>query len=304
MIGESSFGWPGVEPEKKSEVPAYGANVVVHNLWNRHAQKKSGEVVATGGGELSTSTISEGGARASYELGLGMEGAADGVKTYASTTERTQETAEEIIRGYQESNPDSPVRNMRVKAEISQDYPPEFLSLYDEKFVASRKALMEDMGLDPSTFKQLSPDQQEQIAEKAEEPVMSEWLTEGSRLGELYPAEAASRKFAALFDRHNGRIAKKLYSNSDIDLIHVSHRGMMEPFLVSGVLIRESDGERVSSLEELGGAMAILEGWESTATTDEEGNANTTVEIRGVSYKVDLDRLKDLCSRDAEVKGE
>jgi len=287
------------EVENETE-PKYGANVVIRNFWGRHAQKRSGEVVVDG--EISKSLISDKGAEDSVDFGKGIEASVDGAKIYTSTSQRAIETAESIVEGYQQSNPDVPIRKLEMRDQLTLDFPKEFMELYEARFIASRTELMQQMNLDPSKFKELSPDQQEEIAEKAEEPLLTEWLSGKGEFSRLMNPETSARIFAQLFDRHNDRMASKLYSGSQIDLFHVSHRGIMEPFLTSGVLVRTRDGKTMRTLDELGGPMAILEGWESKTETDDKGTSKISVLLRGEEYIVDRAALKNLAQRDKETE--
>jgi broad specificity phosphatase PhoE len=273
-----------LEEEIKEALPKYGSNVHIRNYWGRHAQKQSGEVITAG--ELSKSSISQKGANESKEVGKKIEAAKNGAKAYVSQSPRARETAESILEGYQEKNPDVPIRKIVIREKLSSNFPKEFLEIYDGRFIESRTKLMQEMGLEHGLFKQLSPDQQEEIAERAEEPVLQEWLKGQSGLSQLLTPKQASRTFAQLFNRRHGRMASKLYSGSEVDLIHITHRGIMEPFLVSGVLINQ-DGQRVTDIEELGGSLAIMEGWESEMKTDNQGNPITTVKLREKTYSID-----------------
>ncbi|MFA7244505.1 MAG: hypothetical protein WC080_04455 [Patescibacteria group bacterium] len=269
----------------------YGSDVKIRNYWNRHAQKQSGEVIVAGA--LSKSSISEQGASKAKELGGGIEASQHGAKAYVSESPRTRETAESILNGYQESNPDVPIRNIAIREQLTLNFPKEFLELYDKKFTESRAKLMQEMGLDPDNFKSLPPDEQEKIAEKAEEPILAEWLSGQTDLSQLQSPEMAAYNFAQLFNRRHNRMASKLYSGSEIDLFHISHRGIMEPFLTSGILIDE-EGQRVNNIDQLGGSLAILEGWESEVDTDSDGNATISVILRNKRYSVDNDVLHQL----------
>jgi len=144
-------------------------------------------------------------------------------------------------------------------------------------------------------FSTLSPNQQEEIAEVAEEPVIMEWLSgDDNELARLYPPEKVASKFAVLFNRRHERLATKLYSDSKLDLFHITHKTITEPFLVSGVLIRKSDNHRITRVEELGGSLEVLGNWESTVSTDEAGESAVAVTIRGIEYTIDNNRLREL----------
>lgn len=282
----------------------FGNNVTIINHWDRHAQKQSGEVFAAGGKAISRSAISEKGQREAREHGRHITAQTHGAKGYVSTSERTGQTLEKMLEGYQEANPDAPVRkSLRVKEELSSDQPEDFLKLYDEKFGAEKKKLLDHRGLSKEDFKQLTPDEQEKIAEQAEEPVLREWLDDADgELSRLYPPRDAAAHFAKIFSRHTD-VAQRLYNGSEVDLFHVTHKTITEPFLVSGALLRTSDGKRINSLEDLGGSFETLGGWESEVRTNPEGKLRVSVRIRGEEYQVDPAVLGELLKNTIDTAG-
>ncbi len=274
---------------KQPETERFGTSVTIRNYWQRHAQKMSGEVFNAGQTGISTSAISPSGAEKAETLGETFEAGQHGAKGYVSDSKRTEETLDAMLTGYQKSNPNAPVREkFRVKNELVAWGPPEFLKLYNEKWSANKTKLLAERGLQKEDFFKLTPDEQQEIAETAEEPVIREWLDNPeSELAKSHPPSVAAAKFAALFNRRHERMAGKLYSGSEIDIFHGTHKTVTEPFLTSGVLIRKSDGKRITKLEELGGSLGILDNWESEVVTDQKGIPATNVKIRGKEYKLD-----------------
>lgn len=276
----------------------FGLNVKVTNFWGRHASKQSAAIATENGQQISNSSITKAGAEAAKRLGTTFTSSKDGVKPYVSSSPRAGETADNILFGYQAENPGVPIRDRTVSGFLSPDVvPSQFLSLYNQKFLQSRNNLMEQRGQDPADYDNLSLEEQEEIAERSEEPVMAEWINqeqgEGhNQLQELFPLDDATANFANFFNRHNSRIVEKLYNGSEVDLVHISHRLIMEPFITSGILIRSKDGKRITDLDEAGGAIAILEGWQSVASTDDQGKKNIKVILRGEEYRVDQELLE------------
>lgn len=272
----------------------FGANIKIRSFWQRHSQKASGEVfnaVKTG---ISTSAISPGGAERAMALGETITASAHGAKGYKSDSKRTQETFEAVMAGYAKTHPDAPIRTaIRMKDElISPIGTPEYLKIYSDKFDANKARLLAKgikAGKYPDVpFAELSPDQQEEIAETAEEPVIREWIDDPeSELAKTFPPRLQAAKFATLFDRRQARMAEKLHSESAVDLFHNTHKTATEPFLASGALVRRRDGERITKLEQIGGSLKILDNWESETKTDESGQAQTVVRIRGEEYDLD-----------------
>ncbi|MBI5530796.1 MAG: hypothetical protein HY918_04880 [Candidatus Doudnabacteria bacterium] len=147
-------------------------------------------------------------------------------------------------------------------------------------------------------FAKLTSDQQEEIAEAAEEPVIREWIDNpDSTLAKKFPPKIQAAKFANLFNQRHERIAQKLNPNSEIDLFNTTHKTATEPFLASGVLIREKDNQRITKLSDIEGSLKILDQWESITKTDEQGNPITVIKIRGENYKIDQEIYNQLLAK-------
>ncbi len=291
-------------PDQETKENKRGRNVTVHNYWIRHSQKASGEVFNKEATGISLSNISTGGAVRAEERGRTIEASKHGAKGYKSTSERTQETFDALMRGYEESNPGVPIREkVHIRQElVAPSGTPEFLQEYNEKWSANKARLLAEgiaAGKYPNLeFGKLSPDQQEEIAETAEEPVIREWIdNQDSSMAKNFPPRIQASKFAGLLDRHS-RMTRKLNSGSEVDLFHNTHKTATEPFLASGALIRQSDAKRIGKLEDIGGSLRILDQWESTTQTDDKGNETTTVEIRGEKFDLDNERLQELLKSD------
>jgi len=286
---------------REAEPSRFGAGVKVHNRWIRHTQKQSGEVFNKDVSGISISAISQSGEERATKYGLTMDPEKEGMKGYVSESDRNNQTLDGIVEGYSENNPEATIRNVRVKEELMVHGPKNFIDLYNDKWTANKKKILESQGLTLEDFSKLTPDQQEQIAEDAEEPVIQEWLDNSdSELARLHPPRNAAAKFASLFNRRHDRLAKKLYNDSEIDIAHVTHKTVTEPFLASGVLIRNSDGSRINTIEQLGGSLRILDNWESETKTDEHGNPTTKVIIRGEEYHLDPKVLEELAKEGIE----
>lgn len=286
-------------------------NVTIHNYWIRHTQKASGEVFNIAKTGISTSNISEGGARRAEERGKGFVASASGAKGYKSTSARTQETFDALMRGYTQSNPNAPIKEaVRVRQElVASSGTPEFLAEYDRKWSTNKKRLLAEgvaTGKYPDVeFSKLTPDHQEEIAEAAEEPVIREWIDDpSSTMATAFPPRIQAANFAVLFNRRHERMAEKLHEGSAVDLFHNTHKTATEPFLASGVLIRKSDGKRITTLEDIGGSLQILDQWESISRTDEHGKPTTVVKIRDMEFTVDPLVYKQLVAEGQKLQQE
>lgn len=279
---------------ENKETKKFGANVKVLNHWVRHTQKQSTEISNVEKNAISTSAISAEGAKRAKTFGENMQGEGKLIKGYRSTSDRTGQTMDNIAEGYKRTRPDVSEGKMRVKKELTSVLPKDFVALYDKKFGAEKIKLLTERGLKSEDFAKLSPNEQESIAEKAEEPVIQEWLDNPDNdLAKLYSPEEAAVQFATLFARHHD-IVKKLKSGSHVDLVHVTHKTITEPFLVSGVLIDKNTGKAVTKLSELGGSLQILDDWESDVVTDSEGTPTVTVRMRGKEYDINKTVLERL----------
>lgn len=287
---------PYKEYPEQYERPKFGANVVIRNYWIRHAQKMSGEIISQDKTSVSTSAISERGKKTSREYGETLDAAKHGAKGYVSHSERTSQTLDEIFKGYQKANADKPIRFTRTRKELTLEIPDEFLKLYEKKFNEQRKKILNELGIAEESFVTLSPDKQEEIAELSEEPVIKEWLDADNELAKLFPPSKAAARFADIFNKRHDKLAKMLNSGSEIDLFHITHKAITEPFLTSGVLIRKTNGERVTKLEQLGGSLKTLENWMSEVTTDNNGNPTVTIKFRDEEFIIDPNIFKKLIS--------
>jgi hypothetical protein len=288
-------------PENES---LYGRNVKIRNFWQRHSQKQSGAVFNPEATGLSASSISEGGRQRAESLGSTITASTHGSKGYKSNSPRTEETFEALMQGYKSANPSAPVREqVRFKKElVAAEGEPAFLQLYNAKWNENKKNLLAQgilKGKYPNVeFDQLTPDQQEEIAETAEEPVILEWVdNKDSELAKAYPPKLQAEKFAKLFNLKHERMAQKLRTDSEVDLFHNTHKTVTEPFLASGVLIRKSDSQRITKLAEIGGSLKILDNWESEVCLDSQGQSKITITIRGQEYYLDEETFKNLISQ-------
>ncbi len=248
------------------------------------------------GNHISTSEISVQGAVQAHEAGKIMVRYSNPtrIKGYVSGSSRTTETYDHIVDGVIEVN-QTDVNKMktRKRTELCVNPPIEFLKLYGEKWEAEKQLAMVTQGIPFEQFGSLPPSQQAEIADRAENSIIKEWLENAdSELAKIFPPTEAASDFAVLFKRHI-HIAQHLNNGSKVELVHVTHRSIMEPFLISGVLI-DSNGQSVTSLSQIGEPFESLGGWRSEVKTDDKGNVTTTVTLRDKEYTIDQDVLAQL----------
>lgn len=285
------------EEEKKHR----GFNVLIRNRWQRHAQKQSGEVFNADKNGVSNSAISQAGAEKAYAQGSMIMGSDRATKGYRSSSARTFETFEALRKGYQETNEVAPVKEkVRIREELEPARGPrEWLAEYEQKWTENKKRFLEQgisSGKYPNIeFSKLSPDQQEEIAEAAEEPVIQEWLDNPeSSMAKKFPPFIQASRFAKLFNDRGARMAAKLYDNSEVDLFHITHKTATEAFLASGVLVDAKNGKHIKKIADIGGSLKILDKWESVVKTNDAGEPIVYIYVRGKEYQIDRKIFSEL----------
>jgi hypothetical protein len=208
------------------------------------------------------------------------------------------------MAGYLETNPVVTEFTSTVRQELIAPGPGnyesvapgvrEWLKEYDARWSAAKSQLTE-AHFPGRAFNSLTPDEQQAIAEEAEEPIVREWIDNpSSTLALNFPPRKVAARFAAMFRRTGAQMAERLNEDSDVHLFYQTHKTATEPFLASGVLIRESDGTPVRRLDEIGGSLEILGNWEAQTTTDSDGRSTEVVTIRGERFTVDPQTLNEL----------
>ena len=188
----------------------------------------------------------------------------DAVKGYSSPIQRVIDTVERVIK----SAPHEKKLKTRVKAELG--IPP------FSKESAKR-------------FSEL---------EKDDADAAADWyLSFGSDKPDrdtTSPHEVA-KTFAYLVQWY-GRMAKKLYSKSEVDLINGTHQALPMA-LLKEVLIRRTDDKEIvgfDKVEEIGGALKPTEEVEFLIKTDEMGHEDIKVILRGAEYDINMQKMNAL----------
>ncbi len=258
---ESKIGGEMHDVEKSAK------NRTAHNRYQRHSQKAEGGVAGAGGVGTSKSNISPEGIERAIRVGENAS------LTFGRTLEqnvspevRTKETLDAMTQG---------IKEMRSDIEISDDAPvrallknwtggasPEFIAEHNRLWEINKAKLLKERGLTSDKFSTLTSDDQEEIAEAAQEPVIVEWLDDkNSKLAKLYPPREAAARFAVYFDETNGSKIKDVRNDERYDALHGTHKTVTEAFLASGVLTRLSDDQRIEKITDLGGTLQVLDGW-------------------------------------------
>ena len=298
--------------ESKEYKEKFGCDTHLRAIFVRHAQKRSGEILSKEGG-LSVSSISEKGEKEAERFGeeIGMP-ARDGRAGRISESERTGETLENIEKGCLKLNEKGKRFKTRIRAELYADGPDKWEKIYGKEFNKNKKNLLVERGLKVKDFSKLSPDEQEEIAEAAEEPVVEEWLFDKkSKIYQAYPPEYRAVKRAVLIWQYI-RMPDKFYSGSELDIFNATHKTVTEPLLAEILVL--PNGKKIKSLQEIGGSLGTLDSWELDISNDEEGNKDVKlllrrkmqiesgkIEFKEEEYDIDLKRLEELARRGIEL---
>ena len=213
--------------------------------------------------------LTDEGKKQAAEFGETLE-SRDAVKGYSSPVQRAVETVEQII----ENSPHDKKLKTRIRTKIG--IPPSSQDFY-KKFKE-----LEKQGPDEAAKWFLSFGAEKPDAETAS------------------PHEVAE-SFAYILTRYF-KMADKLYSGSNIDLINGTHQGLPEA-LLNEVLKRKIDDKEVvgfNNLEDIGGALKFTEGMEFIIKTDEQDDKKITVNFRGQEYDIEMAKLNELAKSYAE----
>ncbi len=216
--------------------------------------------------------IDKGKEQASY-FGKKLENS-DAIKAYSSPVQRVVETVEQIIK----NSPHDKKLKTRLKTEISIPQ------------------------ISQETYKKIK-----ELGEKGDDEATEWFLNFGSKKPDAEttsPYEVAE-SFAYVLTKYL-RMTDKIYSGSNIDLIHGTHQ-MLPEALLKEVLIRKFEDKNIvgfEKLDDIGGALKFTEGMEFFIKTDEFGNKKINVKFRDQVYDIDMSKLDELAKSYAEKQNE
>lgn len=254
----------------------FGRNVEVHAKFIRHAEKKyprsENEV-----------PLSEDGIKKSEELGESLE-KKDRIEGEYSDTVRARNTTESVVFH-------SPTENKLKTKERD-----ELAFRCSDNFMLRTKKHIEE----------ISKNSQKSVTEKGKKKTEAGASTEGIdyylSFGDEKPdketyspvetaAMVAKRLDIAI------RKADRLHSGTKMDAIFTSHDYVVAAFLKEVMILgRTGEGKKIgfNSLEEIGGTIQPLEGFEITAKTDDSGQKSIEFTFRGQNYEFDMERFDEL----------
>ncbi len=270
----------------------FGCNVSIKAVFARHALKEDPTDVGT------SSPLSPEGQNQAREFGQNWATAKDGLKAFTSGIDRAIETADLICEEQEKIG--TKVFNPRITPNLGMmdngeeewsEEKEEFFSMWPKEVEANL----------PENYDELHGSEKKEAYEKAEDKFIDWWLSLG---GERYrgkipsPREVASR-VAVLVDRYI-KMSSRLYSGSEINLLNVTHKGTLEPFLKEVLLrkqVRNGQEEIVrgfDSLEEIGGGLRPAEPFLLDVETSSSGEKTVGMQFRGQAFEIDQQRLAEL----------
>lgn len=211
-----------------------------------------------GGGDLT-----EEGRKQALDFGEGL-GTKDAIKGYSSPVQRVIETVEQVIK----SAPHDKKLRTRIRTELAiPPFSQEFIKKFGE---------MAKQGFDGAAEWYLS------FGDQRPDP-------------ETVSPHEIAESFACLLAKYL-KMADKLYSGSNIDLINGTHQGLPEA-LLKEILVRKKDDEEIlgfEKLKDIGGALKFTESVEFLIKTSGVGEKSLQINFRGESFGVDMGKLHEL----------
>lgn len=210
------------------------------------------------------------------------------LKTYSSDTARTRETAQLIIG---EAHAGKKMTH-RVKDELSFRYDPQ--GEFARQILATRQAIF------GNDFAQAPRPEQERRRAANSAAQLNNYIAYGDHRPDpntYSPVETA----AALAKRVDifRRMAPRLRSDSQVDLINITHEFNLAAFLHEVILRPKEDGTTqrgFDDVKDIGGPFESTEGFEIIVKTDGNSQLATSLLLRGKEYEIDDDRLRELAN--------
>jgi len=254
-----------------------GENVIIHSVFTRHGEKFHDiNNVET--------DLSPKGEELSREIGKNRP-AVDAIKGYSSDTQRTKATARAMV----EESPTENKLKQRIRDGLSMRYNP------NNEFTKEAKRIRgEILGKD---YDDLPEEQQKARLDEYSTVITDNYLALGDKRPDpdtYSPVETAAT-VAEILD-NNIKMANRLKSNSEVDLINATHDFNVAAFLKE-VLVRKIDDKKIvgfDSIKEIGGNIEFNGGFEVLIKTDSSGNKNLKIFFRNQEYDIDQGRLSQL----------
>ena len=221
------------------------------------------------GERADSGALTEEGIKQAEAFGQSLENK-DAVKVYSSPIQRAIETAEQVIK----TAPHDKKLKTRIRSELE-------IPSISQQFLEKLKE-METQNPDTSTEFYLSFGKERPDKETASPHEIAEMM-----------AYILTKYF---------KIAEKLKSGSNIDLVNVTHQGLPEALLKEVLIQQEEEKIKIGfeKLEEIGGPLKLAESMEFRIKTDEQGKKTVQLYLRGKIFDLDLSRVNELSRAYAE----
>lgn len=201
--------------------------------------------------------------------GIRKEIPEQGLKAYVSPFDRTKKTVEAILKGIRLKAKKHKTFKTRVRLELA---PPEW-----------------------EHFDVLAKGCKEAVAKQGQGGLFKYVLSEPLAQKDL---EKWTSGLAYMIDSYT-RMTDKLYSHSNIELMHVTHDIVIGDFLRKVAILKDEKGERVNldNLDAVGGSIKPLEGFNFKIYSDKEGKKDIKILFRHKELGIDKERLQELADK-------
>ncbi len=265
---------PGLDFSRSPE-EKIGRDTEARFTFLRHSQKSSGRVFSADAGGISSANISEAGESRAFDFGAKNLTGRNIDKSYATTSDRTRQTLEKAFAGA-EVSPQILKQKGKFNAFFALPAMPgsaDFNKKYDDISEPIRqKYISEHFG--NINFDDLTPDQQEEVAEYAEEPALEWYLTfDDQRPDKDTPSPRECAAAVAFKINRFINMPNFMESGAKVDLVSAGHKTSTEAFL-KYVIEREINNKKIvgfDSLTEIGGSLKILDSWDLKVFNDVQG---------------------------------
>ena len=293
------------KPEEK-----IGRNTGVKFSFLRHSQKSSGRVFSVDASGMSAANISEAGKSRAFDFGKENLSGRDINKSYVTTSDRTKQTLESAFEG---AGIEPQILKQKGEFKAFFALPALIGSIdFNKKYDAisepiRRQYILENFG--NINFDDLTPDQQEEVAEYAEEPALDWYLSFGDqRPDKDTPSPRESAAAVAFKVNRLVNLPDYMESGARVDLVSAGHKTSTEAFL-KYVIERETENGKIVGcdyLAEIGGSLKILDSWDLKVDNDVEGKKLVKLTLRrenGVQqeFGVSLESVRHLAQEYIQV---
>ncbi len=289
----------------ESSADIRGRNTSATFTFLRHSQKNSGNILNNGESGISTSGISPEGVERAEKIGSQIFTGRNINKGYVTQVERTRETLNAALSAaaiVEDTDVLEPGKTTNAFFSLpGMPISPESLKTYNGIFKRNQENYIRN-NFRGNTFEELTPNQQEEVAEIAEEEALQWYLDfDNEQPDPNTPSPREHAAFVAYKMNKFINLTDYIASEKVIDLVSVGHKTSTEAFLK--YVIERDEGDKTitgfNSLEEIGGSLKILDGWELKIVNDDQGEKHCTIRLQRENgqtqvYGLNLEVLRTL----------